>query len=183
MTITISQPFKFKIPVPSGYHSCRTTGLSRNWGSHSSGRGDSRLRRCYVTITGRYFSSATSWRSSFFLFGSYRPHFLFLGALPKLPQATVSFVVSVCLSVRMEQLGSHWTNFHDIWVFFRNSVEEILLRWHYSLIQYRRHVNTHFQTSYICWPPFPVLNFAFINLCFYTVPPGDNSGFSKIWQE
>jgi hypothetical protein len=48
--------------------------------------------------------------------------FFLLGAFPKLPQVTVSFVVSVCLpaclpacpSVRMEQLGPHWTNFHDI---------------------------------------------------------------------
>jgi len=34
-------------------------------------------------------------------------------------KATISFVMSVCLSVwssvRMEQLGSHWTNFHEIW--------------------------------------------------------------------
>jgi hypothetical protein len=34
---------------------------------------------------------------------------------------------SVCLSVRMEQLGSHWTDFHEIWYFsiFRKYVEEI----------------------------------------------------------
>jgi len=32
-----------------------------------------------------------------------------------------------CLSVHMEQLGSHWTDFHEIWYFiiFRNSVEKI----------------------------------------------------------
>jgi hypothetical protein len=41
-------------------------------------------------------SSATSW-SSCFLFRSCRQHFL-LGAFPKLPQATVIFVVSACLS-------------------------------------------------------------------------------------
>jgi hypothetical protein len=38
----------------------------------------------------------------------------FLGACAKLRKATVSFVMSVRLSVRMEQLGSHWTNFHEI---------------------------------------------------------------------
>jgi hypothetical protein len=35
----------------------------------------------------------------------------FLGALTKLRKATISLVM-VCLSVRMEQLGSHWRDFH-----------------------------------------------------------------------
>jgi hypothetical protein len=35
----------------------------------------------------------------------------FLGAFAKLRKATISFVRSVRLSVRMEQLGSHWTDF------------------------------------------------------------------------
>jgi hypothetical protein len=35
-----------------------------------------------------------------------------LGAFAKLRKATFSFVI--CLSVRMEQLGSHWTDFHEI---------------------------------------------------------------------
>jgi len=30
-------------------------------------------------------------------------------------KATVSFVMSVCLSVRMEQLCSNWTDFYEIW--------------------------------------------------------------------
>jgi hypothetical protein len=42
----------------------------------------------------------------------------FLGAFAKLRLATVSFVMcvgpSLCLSVRMEQLGSHRTAFHEI---------------------------------------------------------------------
>jgi len=37
-----------------------------------------------------------------------------LGALTKLRKTTIGFVMSVCLSVRMEQLGSHWTDFHEI---------------------------------------------------------------------
>jgi hypothetical protein len=47
----------------------------------------------------------------------------FLGALAKLRRATVSFVMSVC----MEQLGSHWTDFREMWHLrvFRNSVERI----------------------------------------------------------
>jgi hypothetical protein len=52
---------------------------------------------------------------------------IFLGVLPKLRKATISFVMSVRLYVRMEQLGSHWTDFHEIWYLyiFRKSVEKI----------------------------------------------------------
>ena len=51
----------------------------------------------------------------------------FLGAFAKLRKETISFVISVRPSVRMEQLGSHWTDFHEIWHLdiFRKSVEEI----------------------------------------------------------
>jgi hypothetical protein len=35
-----------------------------------------------------------------------------LDAFAKLRKATISFVVSVRLSVRIEQLGSRWTDFH-----------------------------------------------------------------------
>ena len=42
----------------------------------------------------------------------------FWSAFPKLRKATVSFVpsvrLSVCPSVRVEQLRSHWTDFHEI---------------------------------------------------------------------
>ena len=45
----------------------------------------------------------------------------FLGAFAKLPKVTVSFVIPLCLSVclsvslfvRLEQLGSHWTDFDE----------------------------------------------------------------------
>jgi type III secretory pathway component EscS len=44
-----------------------------------------------------------------------------LGAFAKLQKGTISFViavlVSVCLSVRLGQLDSHWTNFHEILYF------------------------------------------------------------------
>ena len=36
------------------------------------------------------------------------------GALAKLRKAIISFVMSVCLSVRMEQLGFHSTDFHEV---------------------------------------------------------------------
>jgi len=50
-----------------------------------------------------------------------------LGAFAKLPKAIVSFVMSACLYVRMEQLGSHWTYFHEIRYLsiFRKSLENI----------------------------------------------------------
>ena len=53
----------------------------------------------------------------------------FLGAFAKLRKATISSVMSVCPSVRMEQLGSHWTDFHEICYLsiFLNSVDEIKL--------------------------------------------------------
>jgi hypothetical protein len=45
----------------------------------------------------------------------------FLGASAKLRKATISFVMSVCPSARVEQLGSHWTDIHEIRVFFKKS--------------------------------------------------------------
>jgi hypothetical protein len=53
-----------------------------------------------------------------------------VGAFVKLRKATGSFVASICLSVqpfvRMEQMGSHWTDFHEIWYmkFFENLLEK-----------------------------------------------------------
>jgi hypothetical protein len=34
----------------------------------------------------------------------------FLDALAKLRKLTISFIMSICLSVCTEQLGCHWTN-------------------------------------------------------------------------
>ena len=50
----------------------------------------------------------------------------FVGAFAKLRKATISFGMSVCPSVRMEQLGFYWTDFHKIWhlSIFRKSVEK-----------------------------------------------------------
>jgi hypothetical protein len=78
----------------------------------------------------------------------------FLATYTKLRKATVSFVMSclyVCLSVRlslcpyvrpsvrlsvrMEQHGSHWTDFHEIWylsVFFRKSANKIKIKLKYD---------------------------------------------------
>ena len=57
----------------------------------------------------------------------------FLGAFAKFLKATIVLVMSlcpsVCLSVRMEQLGSHWADFHEIRYLktLRKSVGEILV--------------------------------------------------------
>jgi hypothetical protein len=50
---------------------------------------------------------------------------IFLGA--ELRKATISFVISVCPSVRMVQLRSHWQDFHEIWYIntFLKGVEKI----------------------------------------------------------
>ena len=37
-----------------------------------------------------------------------------LGTFEKIGKATISFVMSVCLSICMEQLGSQFTDFHEI---------------------------------------------------------------------
>jgi hypothetical protein len=55
-----------------------------------------------------------------------RSNHQFLGAFAKLPTAAVSSCLSVRVSVRMEKLGSHWVDFHEIWyAYFRKSVEKI----------------------------------------------------------
>ena len=74
---------------------------------------------CCFRIYGRVLASfvwqVINWLSSF------------SGAFAKLRKATVSFVMSVCSSVRMEQLGDQWTEFHEISDFsiFRKRIEKI----------------------------------------------------------
>ena len=58
-------------------------------------------------------------------------HKPFLGAFAKLRKETIIFIMSVCLyvrpSVRMEQLGFHWTDLRKIWYLsiLRKSVQKI----------------------------------------------------------
>ena len=50
-----------------------------------------------------------------------------LDAFEKLRKATISFVISLCLSAPMKQLSSHWDYFHVIlhlYVFFPNSLKK-----------------------------------------------------------
>jgi len=55
----------------------------------------------------------------------------FVSAFAKLRRGTISFIMFVCLSVcssvRMQQLASHWTDFHETWYLriFRKSVQKI----------------------------------------------------------
>jgi len=52
-----------------------------------------------------------------------------LSTFEKFRKAAVNFIMYVCLSVRTEQLGSHWTDFHEISYLsiFRKSVGTIQL--------------------------------------------------------
>jgi len=54
----------------------------------------------------------------------------------KKKKTTISFFMYVCLSVRVEQLGSHSSDFHKIWywITFRNSVEKIQVGLKYDII-------------------------------------------------
>jgi len=51
---------------------------------------------------------------------------ILLGVFAELRKAIIK-LHRVCLSVRMEQLGSHWMEFHHIWYMniFRKSIEKI----------------------------------------------------------
>jgi hypothetical protein len=78
-----------------------------------------------------------------------------LGAFAKLRKATISFVMSVCLSVcqsfrpsvRMEQLGSQWTDFRKIWFeYFSKPVEKIQI-----LLKYVKN------NRYFTWKPIYIL--------------------------
>jgi hypothetical protein len=50
----------------------------------------------------------------------------FLGAFAKLQKVMISFAMSACLSVRMEQVSSHWMEFYVICYLsiFRKSVKK-----------------------------------------------------------
>jgi hypothetical protein len=70
--------------------------------------------RCFV---GQIFPSSSVWRCQLFWARSKNCE----------KQLLASSCLSVCPSVRTEQLGSHWLDFHEIWYFstFRKFVEKI----------------------------------------------------------
>jgi hypothetical protein len=51
----------------------------------------------------------------------------FFGAFAKLRKDTISFAMSIRLSVRIHKHGSHWTDCHEVWYLriFRKSVEKL----------------------------------------------------------
>ena len=79
-------------------------------------------RKEVVDTSAAYFTAVTS---DVFLF-AHGP-VLFWGAFANSQKKKKRLLSSPCLSVRMEQLGSHWTDFHEIWYLSisRKSVEKI----------------------------------------------------------
>ena len=59
--------------------------------------------------------------------------FCSLGAFAKLRKAKINFVTTACLAVSIEQLGSHWRDFHNIWYMwiFQESFEKIQISFNY----------------------------------------------------
>jgi hypothetical protein len=66
----------------------------------------SKMKSCIGILSAFTYSSGTKDRTSYLS--------LFLEAFTKLRKATISVVMSIRLSVRTEQRGSHWTDFHEI---------------------------------------------------------------------
>ena len=81
----------------------------------------------------------------------YWPYQGILGAFAKFRRAAVSYVMFVCLSVRVEQLGSQWTGFHEIWFFdIVSCVEKIPV----SLKSYK-------SNWYFKWRPIHILTISY----------------------
>jgi len=84
------------------------------------------------------------------------------------PSVRVSVCLSVCVSVHMEQLGSHWADFHEIWYWsiVSKNPTRITHFWHEDWCTFmilarcihlrmrsgRENQNTHFIFSTFCWP-------------------------------
>ena len=54
----------------------------------------------------------------------------FLGTFAKFRRPTFRFVMSGCPSVRMEELGLDWTDFHEIWYLFNHRNLSKVLKFH-----------------------------------------------------
>ena len=77
-------------------------------------------------------------------------------ALAKLRKATISFIMSVCLSVRMEQLGFHWTDCHEIWYF------SILWK---SVEKFQVSLKSDTNNGYFAWRPMHINDSILLNSC------------------
>ena len=85
-------------------------------------------------------------------------HTLF--AIVKFPKATVNFVTTVRPSIRMEHLGSHWTDCHEIWCFeyfLENLSTKFKLHLNLTRITWRlRHIFDHISlVLFLEWETFP----------------------------
>jgi hypothetical protein len=79
-----------------------------------------------------------------------------LGTLAKLRNAILTAFPVFCLSVHVEQFGSHWKNFYQIWCLsvFRESVEKIIV----ALESVKNKV-------YFTWRPIPIFDHILLNFC------------------
>ena len=68
---------------------------------------------------------------SVFLSTSFLSPILLFGHFAKPQKVPISFIMSVHLSVHMEQLSSHQMDFHEIWVFSKNMSRKF--KFHYNL--------------------------------------------------
>jgi hypothetical protein len=113
----------------------------------------------------------------------------------KIAKATISFVVSVCQSVRMEQFGFHCTDFHYIWYLstFRKHVEKILFVSHLRRVTDTSHEDVFtFMTS--CWILLRMRNVSdkscrenqnifYVQFFFFEIPPDYEIMWTDhIWQ-
>ena len=84
-----------------------------------------------------------------------------LGVVAKLRKATTSFVMSLCplvrTSIRMEQLGPHWTNFHEIWCL---SIYSKIIRKIKVLLKYDKN------NGYFSWRPVHIYDNISLNSCY-----------------
>jgi len=128
-------PKKNKLQVIHIYHKCGQIYLIHIGGhirnlkgayvtklySPKNGQMNSRNEQ-YIPICGLNLETRPRWRVN-------RDHsgyaMLFLGRFAKIEKSDCYFR-HVCLSVRVQQLGYHWTDFHEIlYMIFRKSIEKI----------------------------------------------------------
>jgi hypothetical protein len=83
--------------------------LRKRW---SNTRARLNIQKFYVLPTQWIYVFCMDRRTTAIIFPCTALNDWFLGVFSLLRKATISFVMSVCLSVRMEQLSSHWTDFH-----------------------------------------------------------------------
>ena len=90
------------------------------WFRHASGP---ILRGTRWTIYRQYWAKCTKYGNTYVAPYTDISETWWLGAFAKLRKATISFVMSVRPSFRLEQFGFHWTDFDEIWYeffFFEN---------------------------------------------------------------